>query len=250
MKTTSIILSASVLVSSSLSGGEIKRPLPIKDETWSKLRELSAQQPNLRAAMLPEDPKGTRIDILAVPATAREHAVRWIRKTISPDWLPEDLERRLGALKDTRIFEYHGKHGTTEVVADFITLDYEIDGFGFHLHEKGDGLIVRINFPTRADLEAASKLRFRELMLKFFLIPKDELSPEGLKVVHLGPVQELSSLKPLLWKVDATANRILAANWWEPLRAYSDGEVLIVMLREVEPGGRAEMSRPGPPDRF
>lgn len=226
-----------------------KQPLPLRQETRDALRQHEKDFPSLAEAQLPESPVGTSVPLDSVPRRAQDHAMRWIRIIVQPKWLPVDAPARLTALKDARVWEKKDAQGIvfSEIVGDYLLLDYEIEGHGFHIQESGNSMTIRIDFPEERNIANNAIDVAGGWLQEYFNMSIDSIKEQKLRSEDITPLVRVTSQKKRLKKIES--ERFVAINWWEPINLLTDGRSLVVFFGEAEPGGHVQ-ARPGPPDRF
>jgi len=80
-----------------------------------------------------------RVPLTHVRASTLKSGVGWMRKFVKPKWLPEDLDKRVFALKGLRKWYHLVKSGGVwaDTTGDYLVAEYQIDDRRFFLQEGG-----------------------------------------------------------------------------------------------------------------
>ena len=232
-----------------------------------KIRILADERSYLMDVFLPEQTDTVKVPLASVPDRVRVDAAAWIGRVVQQRWLPADMDKRFTALKDVKQWEKRDNNGIliSERVGDFLTLDFEVSGYGIHVQEAGGELSLRVDLQQPVAI-ADDPADFVRKCLTDFL----NLS-EAVVAQLQGDVKEES---PLYWAYLRSpravekhlallrTQRVTLADrerwmkerqWWDRVYVCTDGHFFFVRVAEAEPvtqGRYNPRAKGGLPDRF
>lgn len=234
----SVLLAGLVAVCGGLAAHS--KRIELKMESKQKIRSLAARRPALMEALLPEEEKGTRKPLVSIPTSVRSNAVYWIKKVVSPHWLPRAIEANLVALGDAKLWEKKDKSGVvfSERVGDFLVLEYELGGNRWHIQESGVSVSVRVDFGVTQAVSGDPKPFMAKLLAEYLNLPA-------------GVSLDMSVVSDPPFYVATTADgTVYPQEWWQSVEACTDGDFFFATVLEIDPQDENSQIQPGLPDRF
>jgi len=212
----------------------------LKTESAEKIRSLADEHPALTDVFLPDEKQRHAVPMAVIPAHVKSNAVYWVEKVVRSRWLPRDMEGKLVALKDVKLWEKKDSRGVvfSERKGDFLTLEYEVEGHKFYIQESGVSVSIRVDL-AQGEAPASDPASFiRKCLTDFLNLPAGVT--QGISVERVQP----------LYKATIATERTGPSQWWDSLKVFTDGEFFFVTVAEVEPGSDNPRAQPGLPDRF
>lgn len=228
----------------------------LKPEYRLQLKSVGDKYTPLLGILLLEksDKLPNKVPLTSVPASVKAHAVYWMNKVIRSEWLPEDIEDRLEALKDVKLWEKRDKHGVLvcEWVTDYIMCKYRIRNHGIGILDNGGSLSVLVILPERVDLSTSAEDVIKKCIDTFVNFPSERSSRLTYRLEKEGSLYYGKVLCDWQDKTaDLLAGKIVRANsWWQRFTICTDGSFIFMNVPEHEGQLIKMFSRPGPPDRF
>lgn len=190
-------------------------------------------------ALLPEEKES----FVSLPVDKGERLEKdaefWIKKMIRPQWWPSEFKGKFTAMKDVKLWEKRDERGIliSELVGDFLCLEYEKDGRKVYLHESGSTVSARIDFPVPQTITDPDV--FMKKMLTEFLNLSDQINVRGNHTPSLyTATTEFSKTEP-------------PKDWKHSIHACTDGSFFFIFAGEVDPDQEMNpRANPGLYDRF
>ena len=210
----------------------------LSPQATQAIRAQSEKGPYIYA-LLPDE-KGSFVSLPVDKGERLEKdAEFWIKKMIRPQWWPSEFKGKFAAMKDVKLWEKRDGRGIliSEIIGDFLRLEYEKDGRKMYLHEMGGALSVRIDFPVPQAITDPGV--FMKKMLTEFLNLSDQIN---VRVNHTPP----------LYTVTTEDNKAEPPkDWQHSIHACTDGSFFFIFACELDPDQEMNpKANPGLYDRF
>ena len=210
------------------------------EKAKSRIRLLANKKPILMDMFIPEMDSKEQVSLDSLSPSITSNTLNWINGVVRQQYLPSNIEKKIYAWNDVKIWEKRDKNGVifSELIGDYITLQYELDGDAFYIQENGVSISIRINFREPHSTIIHPYHYMHEMLTKYFSIPIESI--RDLSVGYYPPLYKAS-----IADVDPKQKV-----WWQSVQAYADESFMFVTIKELVPGGSKLNPRPGLPDRF
>jgi len=242
-------------LSSEVSLCNINKDL-IKNESIKTVKELGvAKGPVYLDAIWPDDAlvKNKKVNISTIDPNVVEKSVSWIRTIIKDEWIPQDLDKKLIAIKDWKKLEKRNDKGDiiSETIGDYLLVEYKIKNYNIQIQENGISIGILIlpidhNEPL---LDVENYLN--DFIGKFIKFPNQKVSYlkfniESIKTdeylkIYYGNVQ-------CEW--EPNINNYQFQTWWNYFSVCTDGHFMFFVIPERDGKPFRPQAKPGIPSRF
>lgn len=228
----------------------------VSEELVAQLRQKGLAYNDLE---WPRNISHRKVDLKKVPDVVLEKGIRWISTIIKAEWLPNDVNKRLIAIRKPkpRYFavrepnQPHKAYIQQKGSVDYLIVRYKVAGHKIQVQENGIAMSILIdpNEPIRDKREIEAFLT--DVIYKFLNYPVEK---KGTLKFHLQSFT-YNKKEMYIGTVDCDFNREdeqawFKRIWWNHTYVYTDGKKVYLSLVERDGKPLKPQARPGIPSRF
>lgn len=200
--------------------------------------------------------KECRIPIYRVNELEFKKSIKWIKTIINKEWLKDDFEKELIALKQYKNWEKRDKNGIvfSEWKGDYLIADFIVNNNRINIQETGSSFSVLFIFPEKKDISRSPDENIKNYLKKFIIFPTDKIDMLDLKLknkegIYYGTLTYIPKDKKEEIYQDEN-NYYMNKIWWKYLYVCTDGSFFYLYCFETDGSPISPNASPGIPSRF